>query len=88
MDGKELEVVEADGSGTFAILTTIPTGEKPLELQLEDANDNSMKSKDTVLVIPNKETENKSQKLLLLKRVVKLLFKIKMRQLHRYNLFH
>ena len=65
VDGKELEVVEADGSGTFAILTTIPTGEKPLELQLEDANDNSMKSKDTVLVIPNKETENKSPKIVI-----------------------
>ena len=65
VDGKELEVVEADGSGTFAILTTIPTGEKPLELQLEDANDNSVKSKDTVLVIPNKETENKSPKIVI-----------------------
>ena len=65
VDGKELEVVEADGSGTFAILTTIPTGDKPLELQLEDANDNSMKSKDTVLVIPNKETENKSPKIVI-----------------------
>ena len=65
VDGKELEVVEADGSGTFAILTTIPTGEKPLELQLEDANDNSMKSKDTVLVIPNKETENKIPKIVI-----------------------
>ena len=65
VDGKELEVVEADGSGTFAILTTIPTGEKPLELQLEDANDKSVKSKDTVLVIPNKETENKSPKIVI-----------------------
>jgi len=65
VDGKELEVVEADGSGTFAILTTIPTGEKPLELQLEDANDNSVRSKDTVLVIPNKETENKSPKIVI-----------------------
>ena len=65
VDGKELEVVEADGSGTFAILTTIPTGEKPLELQLEDANDNNVKSKDTVLVIPNKETENKSPKIVI-----------------------
>ena len=64
-DGKELEVVEADGSGTFAILTTIPTGEKPIELQLEDANDKSVKSKDTVLVIPNKETENKSPKIVI-----------------------
>ena len=65
VDGKELEVVEADGLGTFAILTTIPTGEKPLELQLEDANDNNVKSKDTVLVIPNKETENKSPKIVI-----------------------
>ena len=65
VDGKELEVVEADGSGTFAILTTIPTGEKPIELQLEDANDKSVKSKDTVLVIPNKETENKSPKIVI-----------------------
>ena len=41
VDGKELETAETDASGAFAILTTIPSGEKPLELQLEDVNDSN-----------------------------------------------
>ncbi|MDC1268870.1 LysM peptidoglycan-binding domain-containing protein [Amylibacter sp.] len=65
VDGKELEVVEADSSGTFAILTTIPSGKDPLELQLEDTNDNTIKSSDTVLVIPNKVDESKAPKIVI-----------------------
>ena len=65
VDGKELEVVEADSSGTFAILTTIPSGKDPLELQLEDTNDNTIKSNDTVLVIPNKVDGSKAPKIVI-----------------------
>lgn len=65
VDGEELETAETDSSGTFAILTTIPSGEKPLELQLEDVIDNDIKSDDTVLVIPNKETEGRSPKIII-----------------------
>ncbi|MDB9785210.1 LysM peptidoglycan-binding domain-containing protein [Amylibacter sp.] len=65
VDGKELEVVEADSSGSFAILTTIPSGKDPLELQLEDTNDNTIKSNDTVLVIPNKVDESKAPKIVI-----------------------
>jgi len=65
VDGKELETVEADASGAFAILTTIPSGEKPLELQLEDVNDNNIKSADTVLIIPNKEAEASGPKIII-----------------------
>jgi len=65
VDGKELETAEADASGAFAILTTIPSGEKPLELQLEDVNDNNIKSADTVLIIPNKEAEASGPKIII-----------------------
>ena len=65
VDGKELETAEADASGAFAILTTIPSGEKPLELQLEDVNDNNIKSADTVLIIPNKEAEGSGPKIII-----------------------
>ena len=65
VDGKELETVEADASGAFAILTTIPSGEKPLELQLEDVNDSNIKSADTVLIIPNKEAEASGPKIII-----------------------
>jgi len=65
VDGKELETAEADASGAFAILTTIPSGEKPLELQLEDVNDNNIKSADTVLIIPNKEAEGSCPKIII-----------------------
>jgi nucleoid-associated protein YgaU len=65
VDGKELETAEADASGAFAILTTIPSGEKPLELQLEDVNDSNIKSADTVLIIPNKEAEGSGPKIII-----------------------
>ena len=65
VDGKELETAEADASGAFAILTTIPSGEKPLELQLEDVNDSNIKSADTVLIIPNKEAEASGPKIII-----------------------
>ena len=65
VDGKELETAEADASGAFAILTTIPSGEKPLELQLEDVNDSNIKSADTVLIIPNKEAEVSGPKIII-----------------------
>ena len=65
VDGKELETAEADASGAFAILTTIPSGEKPLELQLEDVNDSNIKSADTVLIIPNKEAEASDPKIII-----------------------
>ena len=65
VDGKELETAEADPSGAFAILTTIPSGEKPLELQLEDVNDSNIKSADTVLIIPNKEAEGSGPKIII-----------------------
>ena len=65
VDGKELETAETDASGAFAILTTIPSGEKPLELQLEDVNDNNIKSADTVLIIPNKEAEGSGPKIII-----------------------
>ena len=65
VDGKELETAEADASGAFAILTTIPSGEKPLELQLEDVNDSNIKSADTVLIIPNKEAEGSAPKIII-----------------------
>jgi len=65
VDGKELETAETDASGAFAILTTIPSGEKPLELQLEDVNDSSIKSADTVLIIPNKEAEGSGPKIII-----------------------
>jgi len=65
VDGKELETAETDASGAFAILTTIPSGEKPLELQLEDVNDSNIKSADTVLIIPNKEAEGSGPKIII-----------------------
>ncbi len=65
VDGKELETAETDASGAFAILTTIPSGEKPLELQLEDVNDSNIKSADTVLIIPNKEAEASGPKIII-----------------------
>ena len=65
VDGKELETAETDASGAFAILTTIPSGEKPLELQLEDVNDSNIKSADTVLIIPNKEAEGRGPKIII-----------------------
>ena len=65
VDGKELETTETDASGAFAILTTIPSGEKPLELQLEDVNDSNIKSADTVLIIPNKEAEASGPKIII-----------------------
>ena len=65
VDGKELETAETDASGAFAILTTIPSGEKPLELQLEDVNDSNIKSADTVLIIPNKEAEVSGPKIII-----------------------
>ena len=65
VDGKELETTETDASGAFAILTTIPSGEKPLELQLEDVNDSNIKSADTVLIIPNKEAEGSGPKIII-----------------------
>ena len=65
VDGKELETAEADASGAFAILTTIPSGEKPLELRLEDVNDSNIKSADTVLIIPNKEAEGSGPKIII-----------------------
>ncbi|MDB4070833.1 LysM peptidoglycan-binding domain-containing protein [Amylibacter sp.] len=65
VDGKELETAETDASGAFAILTTIPSGEKPLELQLEDVNDSNIKSADTVLIIPNKEVEGSGPKIII-----------------------
>ncbi|EAU50565.1 Possible peptidoglycan binding protein [alpha proteobacterium HTCC2255] len=65
VDGKELETAEADASGAFAILTTIPSGEKPLELQLEDVDDSNIKSADTVLIIPNKEAEGSGPKIII-----------------------
>ena len=65
VDGKELETAEADASGAFAILTTIPSGEKPLELQLEDVNDSNIKTADTVLIIPNKEAEGSGPKIII-----------------------
>ena len=65
VDGKELETAETDASGAFAILTTIPSGEKPLELQLEDVNDSNIKSADTVLIIPNKEAEESGPKIII-----------------------
>ena len=65
VDGKEFETSEADASGAFAILTTIPSGEKPLELQLEDVNDSNIKSADTVLIIPNKEAEGSGPKIII-----------------------
>ena len=63
--GQELETTETDASGAFAILTTIPSGEKPLELQLEDVNDSKIKSADTVLIIPNKEAEGSDPKIII-----------------------
>ncbi|MDA9999947.1 LysM peptidoglycan-binding domain-containing protein [Amylibacter sp.] len=65
VDGKELETAETDASGAFVILTTIPSGEKPLELQLEDVNDSNIKSADTVLIIPNKEAEGSGPKIII-----------------------
>ena len=65
VDGKELETAETDASGAFAILTTIPSSEKPLELQLEDVNDSNIKSADTVLIIPNKEAEASGPKIII-----------------------
>ena len=65
VDGQELETTETDASGAFAILTTIPSGEKPLELQLEDVNDSNIKSADTVLIIPNKEAEGSDPKIII-----------------------
>ena len=65
VDGQELETAETDSSGAFAILTTIPSGEKPLELQLEDVNDSNIKSADTVLIIPNKEAESSGPKIII-----------------------
>ena len=65
VDGKELETAETDASGAFAILTTIPSGEKPLELRLEDVNDSNIKSADTVLIIPNKEAEGSGPKIII-----------------------
>jgi len=65
VDGKELETAETDASGAFAILTTIPSGEKPLELQLEDVNDSNIKSADTVLIILNKEAEGSGPKIII-----------------------
>ena len=65
VDGKELETAETDASGAFSILTTIPSGEKPLELQLEDVNDSNIKSADTVLIIPNKEAEGSGPKIII-----------------------
>ncbi|MDB2405267.1 LysM peptidoglycan-binding domain-containing protein [bacterium] len=65
VDGKEMETAETDASGAFAILTTIPSGEKPLELQLEDVNDSNIKSADTVLIIPNKEAEASGPKIII-----------------------
>ncbi|MDB2360935.1 LysM peptidoglycan-binding domain-containing protein [Amylibacter sp.] len=65
VDGKELETAETDASGAFAILTKIPSGEKPLELQLEDVNDSNIKSADTVLIIPNKEAEGSGPKIII-----------------------
>jgi len=65
VDGKELEVAQSDSSGMFAILTTLTLKKKPLELKLEDIDDNAIKSIDTVYVITNKVGENKAPKIII-----------------------
>ena len=64
VNGKELEVVQPDNSGMFAILTTLTLGKKTLELRLEDTSDNTIKSYNTIYVIPNKISKNKAPEII------------------------
>ena len=65
IDGKELDIVKSDSKGTFAFITTIPKGDQPMELQLEEVGNTGLKSSETVLVMPSKVDELISPKIII-----------------------
>ena len=65
IDGKELDIVKSDSKGTFAFITTIPKGDQPMELQLEEVGNTGLKSLDTVLIMPTKADELVSPKIII-----------------------
>ena len=65
IDGKELDIVKSDSKGTFAFITTIPKGDQPMELQLEEVGNTGLKSSETVLIMPSKVDELISPKIII-----------------------
>ena len=65
IDGKELDIMKSDSKGTFAFITTIPKGDQPMELQLEEVGNTGLKSLETVLIMPTKADELVSPKIII-----------------------
>jgi len=64
-DGKEISVARVGSDGAFAFITTMPEGNEPMELQLEEMGDVTVKSVESVLVMPSPVGEKVAPKVVI-----------------------